>query len=539
MAYEQIADLEEGDLSDFNTAAPAWDAEVDAVADFDAEADADNDMNDHADAAHDGVVGLELTLDDNNAMYGTMNADAVDQTSGVVSLWLNLHDAAIGSGEYIELLRARDGANANNWRLVLYNDGGGGVKLKGDARNDAAGYDGAYGAVLATGWNHILFMWEQSSGADDGYHYVYVNGTLYTSTTGIDNDTKDYDYIWVGMIATGGFASPSGSYYIDTIKLDPIGGPFASKLAVKNGSYGMALPIIEATPRYVDFTGPTDETIVTMDFWFDPNSMPMGGSYILLRCYGSGAGNDPVGYYISKSGSNYVLTMFYDHDTGSEQRAGVTITDDWHRIRIVWVASSAPGEDDGFISLFVDGVLEDSVTGIDNDGHDLDTIRFGAIASIDAGTYGMHYIDDFQWDDAGNYLYTGDGAITPTGAETKKTAKPLAGAISSIVGGFARTLPGRAFAGAITPAGTVVKKAAKTFDGGMYYLSEVMTGTVTKKVGKVLAGALTPAGDLLERLLRTCIAYFRKSPSGHVQIMTTNDTGVVYIDTTPGDKIEE
>ena len=88
----QLADGERGDTGDFDSVTPAWDKEVNKRADFDAVVDADGDMNDSADAAHDGAVGLEFTFDDANAAFGTMNATAVNNTSGVATLWFNDHD---------------------------------------------------------------------------------------------------------------------------------------------------------------------------------------------------------------------------------------------------------------------------------------------------------------------------------------------------------------------------------------------------------------------------------------------------------------
>ena len=89
----QLADGERGDTGDFDAVTPVWDAEGDEAADF-VETDVDGDLNDAAAAAHDGDVGLELTFDNNTVAYGTLNATAIDQTSGVGLIWFNTNTSS-------------------------------------------------------------------------------------------------------------------------------------------------------------------------------------------------------------------------------------------------------------------------------------------------------------------------------------------------------------------------------------------------------------------------------------------------------------
>ena len=64
---------------------------------------------------------------------------------------------------------------------------------------------------------------------------------------------------------------------------------------------------------------------------------------------------------------------------------------------LCFMASSAPGADDGYMYLYIDGVLQEAITGIDNDTTNVDTVYMGAYSSIAAGTYGIIYMDDCQW----------------------------------------------------------------------------------------------------------------------------------------------
>jgi len=192
-----------------------WENEIDVKADFDSVTDGDGDMNDHADAAHDGATGLEITFDDANVAYGTINADAVNQTSGVVSFWFNKNDMALDAAAYHQLLAT----NGGEWYIYLTNTAGT-YQVLAQSTGDTGGGTNTALVSLADGWNKITMMWKASSGAgnDDGWTRIYVNDVLGGSATGLDNDTKTWDYLRAGMIWTNSVAF-GGSFYMDTIKI--------------------------------------------------------------------------------------------------------------------------------------------------------------------------------------------------------------------------------------------------------------------------------------------------------------------------------
>lgn len=413
--WEQIADFEEGDVSDFDAispdwdqtfdeqiadfdaVSPAWDKVVDAVADFDAEVDADGDLNDHADAAHDGAVGLAYKVDDANVMYGVMNASAINQTSGCVSFWCNFNTMGLSAGEYYWLFYAVDGVAGGNWNSIIYNDGG---NIKANVRvtrDDASTAASGYGAALSKpGWHHFLYTWKRSTGAgaNNGWMRLRVDGALYASVTGVDNDTKDWDTCRFGLCATGGIAAPSGYFFIDTIKIDPVGTLFVDKLAKKNGTYGLAVPIMDTTSRYGQFTGPTAETKITAECWIDPNTLTMATNDALAFISGDVTGDFIVG--LTYDGANYKIYATAVLDAGTSQTSSYTITDAPHHVRMVWAASTGAGNDDGYLYLYIDGEFKEALTGLDNDTKNVGNVEFGAFG-VDAGTYGFFYMDDCRW----------------------------------------------------------------------------------------------------------------------------------------------
>ena len=169
----------------------------------------------------------------------------------------------------------------------------------------------------------------------------------------------------------------------------------------------MAIPIINTTARYGQLTDPANETVVTCEFWIDPNTITMADdtNLVILLAQGDTVGGTTWAYYIRLSyltASGYSVTAIMYKDSGSAaESSDVDITDGWHHIRVVWIASS-----DGFMCLYVDGTLEASITGTDNDSRDVDTITFGAASGLDAGTCGILYMDDCKWDDEVLLIYS-------------------------------------------------------------------------------------------------------------------------------------
>ena len=165
-----------------------------------------------------------------------------------------------------------------------------------------------------------------------------------------------------------------------------------------NGNYGATVTIDGSqNTAYGALTGPSAETAITVEFRLDPNTLTMSTdeTFAVVR---AGTGPEFL-VYLEYDGSSYGLWgLVQEDDTGYISSSIYDITDEPHIVRVVWVASS--GADDGYMSIYIDRVLNESVTGLDNDALDIDELRFGATAGIDAGTSGAFYMDDCRWDDA-------------------------------------------------------------------------------------------------------------------------------------------
>jgi hypothetical protein len=74
----------------------------------------------------------------------------------------------------------------------------------------------------------------------------------------------------------------------------------------------------------------------------------------------------------------------------------VVLGDSANLIEIEWRAASADGANDGFTTLWINGVRQVDLTGLDNDSRRVDSIRIGAVGGIDSGTRGTIFFDEFE-----------------------------------------------------------------------------------------------------------------------------------------------
>jgi hypothetical protein len=168
-----------------------------------------------------------------------------------------------------------------------------------------------------------------------------------------------------------------------------------SAAAALVGSYGLQATIDDNTSLYVRDDTPALETRYRASFGFDPNSIVMANNdshNIFL-----GVSNGQVlqiglryvgGYQIQARAVNnqttYASTNWYP------------LTDAPHEIAVDWWAASGPGARDGGLRLWLDGVLLQTLSGVDNDTRRIDEVRLGAASGIDTGTRGVYYFDAFE-----------------------------------------------------------------------------------------------------------------------------------------------
>jgi VCBS repeat-containing protein len=163
------------------------------------------------------------------------------------------------------------------------------------------------------------------------------------------------------------------------------------------GSFGLQVRINDNTPTYIVDNKPTAETSYRMRFYFDPNSIAMakGNDHAIFNAY-DGAGN-VVARVDFGYNRNYQVYAGLVRDAGTWVNSSwMSLSDAPHYIEIEWRASTAAGANNGILTLWVDGVQRASQTGIDNDTKRIESVRLGAVESIDSRTRGTYFFDQFD-----------------------------------------------------------------------------------------------------------------------------------------------
>ena len=188
--------------------------------------------------------------------------------------------------------------------------------------------------------------------------------------------------------------------------------------AAIRGNFGLAVDVPGAgADASGTFNDPNNENILTAECFLDTNNLNVaaGNSFSLIWSTGTGPLALPFFFNIifnvaSPAVFNYIISA--RNDVPGTQTANIlAVPAGLHLFRIEWAAATAPGANDGFINVYIDGVLEANIANIDNDQYDVDAIVFGSLG-VDAGTAGTIFLDNCRW---------AKGLIPFTGASIERT----------------------------------------------------------------------------------------------------------------------
>jgi hypothetical protein len=164
------------------------------------------------------------------------------------------------------------------------------------------------------------------------------------------------------------------------------------------GFYGLKAFINNNPAIYVIDNTPNLESHYRARFYFDPNSINMATNDAHFIFYGiESNGKVAVRLEFGWSGSNYrIRAGLRDNTTGYINTSWFTINDAMHVIEFDWQASTGPGANNGNLGLWIDGIQQANLAGINNDSVSIDSIRLGAVAGVDKGTRGTLFFDEFR-----------------------------------------------------------------------------------------------------------------------------------------------
>jgi len=215
-----------------------------------------------------------------------------------------------------------------------------------------------------------------------------------------------------------------------------------SDLAVSAGAalagtnYGLSVTVNDVNNifGYVTLGTPDASGVMRMRFYLDPNGISMAsgwGNYI-FNCKRASGGSDIGEVYLLWSGTSYQLFFSLYDDVSSTDSSNYNITDAPHYIDVLIVRATTSGSADGYMSMWVDGVLKETISGKDNyDTFDqLGYLKWGCTYGARSDTSGTYYIDEIIVNNTGDpigpaALIAGQGSFTITGQATSLLASRL------------------------------------------------------------------------------------------------------------------
>ena len=196
----------------------------------------------------------------------------------------------------------------------------------------------------------------------------------------------------------------------------------ASDAAALVESKGLQAVIDDNNAIYLTDLSPEAEPRYRARFYFDPNSIGMANSDRHLIFTGSlGSSTMILQLELRFYGGIYYLRAYTLDDTGVWRYSGwIPIVDAAQAVEIDWRAATAPGANDGYLTLWINGAQKASLANLDNDTRRMDQVRLGAVSGIDAGTRGTYYFDAFA---SRRSSYIGPAFITAAFSAAPTTGK--------------------------------------------------------------------------------------------------------------------
>jgi RHS repeat-associated protein len=170
-----------------------------------------------------------------------------------------------------------------------------------------------------------------------------------------------------------------------------------STASARFGTYGLQAVINDTTSIYVRKVFGGTENHVTARVYLDPNSVtiPSGQSFTVLQL--ADTTGVSVRVQLKNNAGAYQLVAEAQNDAGVYTTGQYqTINDAWQMVEVEWQTASTAGANDGYVKMWLNDLLVDTLSGLDNDTRNVTKAVIGAAAGVDAGTAGTVYWDGFE-----------------------------------------------------------------------------------------------------------------------------------------------
>ena len=165
--------------------------------------------------------------------------------------------------------------------------------------------------------------------------------------------------------------------------------------AARAGTFGLQAQVSGTTGMYVADTTPTALASYHARFAYAPNSISItsGRTHDLLDVLDA-ANTAQATVQVTKNNGNYQIRATARSGSSTKTTSWYTISNATHSIEIAWQSATASGGTNGTLTLWIDGVAKQTVTGLANSSARIATARLGP-QNIGSGITGTEYLDSF------------------------------------------------------------------------------------------------------------------------------------------------
>jgi hypothetical protein len=236
----------------------------------------------------------------------------------------------------------------------------------------------------------------------------------------------------------------SGNLSAWTSNSNDLGDLSVSTTAGLVGSRGLQAVIDDLNLIHITDDTPNAEPRYRARFYFDPNSISMTNldSHIIFFGYAGPSPFTPVlrvGFRFASGAYQLRASLWTDSAVWTDG-SWFNISDAPHFVEVDWRAASATGANNGGLTLWIDGVQRDNLSGVDNDIWRIDRVRLGAVDNLDIGTSGRYYLDAFE---SRRQTYIGPVAGGPTATASPSPTNTPTATNTPIVGATPTNTPTR------------------------------------------------------------------------------------------------
>lgn len=191
-----------------------------------------------------------------------------------------------------------------------------------------------------------------------------------------------------GTIFSDGFEAGNAAVWASST------GPISvTNAAALSGNYGLQAVLSGNTPGYVVSNSPANELNYNARFYFNPNNTGTGtGQHDIFSGSNSAAKVlFRVQYRKTSTGVLQVRGLVVDINSVTTSTNWYTISNAAHAVEISWHSAGSAS-----FSLYIDGTVKQTLSGLNTSGYLLKQVRLGPSASLNSSTTGTEYFDNFS-----------------------------------------------------------------------------------------------------------------------------------------------